>query len=93
VSGAALAAACGRLLARWLAACPVRRVGIAGGDTSSLAVEALDIWGFAYVATIAPGVALCRARSSAMHLDGVEFMLKGGQMGPVDLFERLLHGG
>jgi hypothetical protein len=25
-------------------------------------------------------------------LDGVELMLKGGQMGPPDVFERLLHG-
>ncbi|MDB6000560.1 MAG: type effector Hrp-dependent outer domain protein [Rhizobacter sp.] len=89
----ALATACGALLKTWLASHPVRRVGIAGGDTSSLAVEALDIWGLAYSGSIAPGVALCRARSSAPHLDGVEFMLKGGQMGTIDLFERLLHGG
>jgi hypothetical protein len=33
-----------------------------------------------------------RARSRAAHLDGVEFMLKGGQMGPPDLFERMLRG-
>jgi len=35
---------------------------------------------------------MCRAHSHASHLEGVEFMLKGGQMGPDDLFDRLLTG-
>ena len=87
-----LATACGCMLARLLQSVPLRRVGIAGGDTSSHALKALDIWGLSYLGNLAPGVALCRAHSRAAHLDGIEFMLKGGQMGPVDLFERLLRG-
>ena len=87
-----LAAQCGELLARLLREVPLQRVGIAGGDTSSHAVRALDIWGLSHVGTLAPGVAVCRAESHAAHLDGIEFMLKGGQMGPDDLFERLLRG-
>jgi 3-oxoisoapionate kinase len=70
-----------------------RRVGIAGGDTSSHTALALGLWGLAYRATLAPGVTLCTTRSDIAALDRVELMLKGGQMGPPDLFERLLHGG
>lgn len=68
----------------------LRRVGVAGGDTSSLAVRALDIWALSFVRALSPGVALCRAHSDDAALDGLELMLKGGQMGPVDIFERLL---
>ncbi|HEU0231368.1 MAG TPA: four-carbon acid sugar kinase family protein [Burkholderiaceae bacterium] len=68
----------------------LRRIGVAGGDTSSLAVKALDIWALSFVRAVSPGVALCRAHSDNPTLDGMEVMLKGGQMGPVDIFERLL---
>ena len=71
---------------------PLRRVGIAGGDTSSLAVQRLGIWGLACQGVLAPGVTLSRARSDLAPLDGLELMLKGGQMGPLDMFERLVNG-
>lgn len=71
---------------------PLRRVGIAGGDTSSHAVQALRLWGLSYQATICPGVTLSRAHSPDPAREGLELMLKGGQMGGVDLFERLLGG-
>ena len=90
--GRALAQACGNLLARVLQAVPLRRLGIAGGDTSSHAVQALDAWGLSYAAQLAPGVALCRLHSDDATLDGMEIMLKGGQMGGEDLFDTLLHG-
>lgn len=87
-----VAQAGGRLLAQVLAQVPLRRIGIAGGDTSSLAVQALAAWGLSYRASLAPGVALCQLHSEHPALDGLEIMLKGGQMGSDDLFERLLHG-
>jgi len=65
---------------------------VAGGDTSSLALRALDIWGLRHVAGIAAGVPLVRAHSDQTALDGLELMLKGGQMGPPQLFD-LLRGG
>ncbi|MDB5895243.1 MAG: type effector Hrp-dependent outer domain protein, partial [Rhodoferax sp.] len=88
----ALAEACGAWLSEVLAAAPLGRIGIAGGDTSSLAVQALDAWGLSYLQAVAPGLALCRLHSDMPALDGMEIVLKGGQMGPPDLFERLLHG-
>jgi 3-oxoisoapionate kinase len=90
--GNSLALACGTLLAGVLRCAPVRRVGVAGGDTSSFAVRALDAWALSYRATLAPGVAVCRLHADDERLDGVELMLKGGQMGEADLFERLLLG-
>jgi uncharacterized protein YgbK (DUF1537 family) len=71
-------------------AAPLRRLGVAGGDTSSLAAKALDIWALSFAGVLAPGVTLCRAHSSDSRLQGLELMLKGGQMGSPDIFERLL---
>ena len=69
---------------------PLRRMGIAGGDTSSHAVQALQLWGLSYQATLCPGVTLSRAHSPNPARHGLELMLKGGQMGGTDLFARLL---
>ncbi|MCD0503853.1 four-carbon acid sugar kinase family protein [Bordetella petrii] len=88
----ALARAGGRLLDAVLRQQRVHRLGVAGGDSSSLAMQALDAWGLSHLARIEPGVALCRLHSDVPALDGMEVMLKGGQMGSVDLFERLLRG-
>lgn len=88
----ALARAGGDLLARVLAMAPLQRVGIAGGDTSSHGVQALDAWGLSYVADMGAGASLCRVHSDDAALDGMEIMLKGGQMGSDDVFERLVHG-
>jgi uncharacterized protein YgbK (DUF1537 family) len=92
VSALALAQAGGRLLRQVLDEVPVSRMAIAGGDTSSHGVRALDAWGLAYAGMVSPGAPLCRLRSDAPALDGMEIVLKGGQMGGVDLFERLVHG-
>jgi uncharacterized protein YgbK (DUF1537 family) len=88
----ALAMACGELLAQVLQLAPIKRLGVAGGDTSSHAVQALNAWGLSYQAQLAPGVALCRLHSDDLALDGLEIMLKGGQMGGEMLFEELLSG-
>jgi len=88
-----VARASGELVKHVLARAPkVRRVGIAGGDTSSMAVEALGIWALGFVGTLAPGVSLTRAHADDPRLNGLELMLKGGQMGPNNIFERLLCG-
>lgn len=88
-----VARACGRLLARVLDLAPsVRRVGVAGGDTSSMAVDALGLWALGYVGTLCPGVTLTRACAQSPRLNGLELMLKGGQMGSPDLFRRLATG-
>jgi len=85
-----LALACGQLLRRVLETTQLHRVAVAGGDTSSYAMQQLDAWGLSYLSSVCPGVALSRLHSDRPYLDGLEIVLKGGQMGGVDLFERLL---
>ncbi|AKM32921.1 hypothetical protein AB870_16580 [Pandoraea faecigallinarum] len=92
VSSLALAQAGGRLLRQVLRDTPVSRAAIAGGDTSSHGVRALDAWGLSYAGTLSAGAPLCRLHSDHTPLDGMEILLKGGQMGDEDLFERLVHG-
>ena len=73
------------------AATSVRRVLVAGGDTSGqvlreLGVSALELVGASE--SIAPGVHLCRAASAESGLAGLELLLKPGQLGEVELFTR-----
>lgn len=68
------------------------RIGIAGGDTSSQATLALGLWGLAFRCVLAPGVTVSVARSDNALIDGVELMLKGGQMGGDQLFDDLVTG-
>ena len=69
----------------------VRRVLICGGDTSSHAVQQLGIHALTWVANIQPGGPLCRAYADSP-LDGLELVLKGGQVGTPDFFD-LVRGG
>ncbi|TCC34072.1 four-carbon acid sugar kinase family protein [Kribbella speibonae] len=67
----------------------VRRVVVAGGDTSGqvlreLEVRALELAGGA--TPISPGVHLCRAASAVPGVHGLEVLLKPGQLGGVELF-------
>lgn len=87
-----LARACGRLLRRVLENTSVSRVGVAGGDTSSHAIQALEPTALEWLGRPAAGVALCRVHAEAGWLDGMEVMLKGGQMGEIDLFDKLVNG-
>jgi uncharacterized protein YgbK (DUF1537 family) len=89
---AALAAASATLLKRVLAQASVTRLGVAGGDTSSHALQALAPVALDWMGRVAPGVALCRLCCDDAAIDGLEVMLKGGQMGHDELFETLLHG-
>lgn len=82
----AVAEATGRLLREVMREARVARLLVAGGDTSTLAIESLDIWGLSYRAPMVVGAPLCRAHSAAAHLDGLDVVLKGGQMGPPDFF-------
>lgn len=91
-SGPKLAAAAGRLMHQVLRRHRLARVGFAGGDTSSLAVRTWNARALTLAYTLGPGVAVCAIHSDDAVLDGVELMLKGGQMGPQDVFEALRQG-
>lgn len=77
----------GRILDRVLDESGVRRVVIAGGDTSSHAGRQLGIDAVTFVAHIAPGAPLCKAWSQSPKRQGLEIVFKGGQCGKEDFFE------
>jgi 3-oxoisoapionate kinase len=84
---ARVAVATGALLRDILSKASIARLVIAGGDTSSHAVAALDVWGLSYRGSMAPGAPLCRVHSDDTRLDGLDIILKGGQMGSREFFE------
>jgi uncharacterized protein YgbK (DUF1537 family) len=86
-AAARVAVATGALLRAVMAKASVARLVIAGGDTSSHAVAALDVWGLSYRGPLTPGAPLCRVRSDDARLDGLDIILKGGQMGSREFFE------
>ena len=82
----AVAEATGALLASIIAEARLGRLVVAGGDTSTMAIRALPLWGLSYLGPCVPGAPLCRAHSDDPRLDGLEIVLKGGQMGPPGFF-------
>jgi uncharacterized protein YgbK (DUF1537 family) len=72
--------ALGRILATLLRQSGVRRAVVVGGDTSGYVVRALGIHALEMAAPTAPGAPVCRAYASDA-LDGVQLILKGGQVG------------
>lgn len=84
-----VAAATASLLREIMSDARISRLVVAGGDTSTLAIRSLDIWGLSYRAPCVPGAPLCLARSDDPRLDRLEIVLKGGQMGPVDFFAKV----
>lgn len=82
----AVAEATGALLASIIAETNLSRLVVAGGDTSTMAIRSLPLWGLSYRGPCVPGAPLCRAHSDDARLDGLDIVLKGGQMGPPDFF-------
>ena len=82
----------GHLLAGLVDDTGLGRVAIAGGDTSSHGAAALDLFALTAQAMIAPGAPLLRGHAAAPGRDGLEILLKGGQMGPPDIFVQLRDG-
>jgi len=70
----------------------VRRVCIAGGDTSSYAARAMGIEALEMIAPLTPGAPLCRAFAPGSPADGCEVVFKGGQVGAEDYFQTVLKG-
>ena len=91
--GDALGRQIGSMLGEIIGDSGVRRVVLAGGDTSSHSVSQLGIYALTWAGPTQPGAPLCRAHSDVRELDGLELVLKGGQVGTEDFFERVRTGG
>ena len=66
----------------------LRRLVVAGGDTSGRVIAQLPVGALEAVAPLARGSPIRRAYSDDPAFDGLELILKGGQVGGADLFVR-----
>ncbi len=67
----------------------VHRVIVCGGDTSSRVTRLLGVESLSIAANPWGNVALCAAHADDPAIDGLELLLKGGQVGADDLFESI----
>jgi uncharacterized protein YgbK (DUF1537 family) len=88
-----LGTALGKVLRGAVEQSSVRRVCIAGGDTSSYAARAMGIEALEMIAPLTPGAPLCRAFAPSSPVDGREVVFKGGQVGAEDYFQTVKRGG
>jgi len=68
------------------------RLLVAGGDTSGTVVSRLSIDALEMVAPLVRGSPILRATTAESRLDGLELVLKGGQIGGDDYFTRVKAG-
>ena len=71
-----------------LGQCSPGGVAVAGGDTSSAVVDRLGFRSLSFVKRMGSGVAVCRGHAIDGAVCRTTLLLKGGQVGDVDLFDR-----
>ncbi len=71
----------------------IRRIVVAGGDTSGFVTKELGVYGLEMICPISPGAPLCKGYTYQPNPYGLELALKGGQMGEKDYFVRALNAG
>jgi uncharacterized protein YgbK (DUF1537 family) len=92
-AGEKLGTALGRVAGAVVRETGLRRLLFAGGDTSSHGVAQLGIDALTWAAPLEPGAPLVRAHATDRAIDGLELVLKGGQMGADGFFETVRRGG
>jgi len=70
----------------------MRAIGCRRGDTSSAICQKLGFTAFEFTSDLDPGGSLCIGYDRDTALDRMELMLKGGQIGSTDLFDRFATG-
>jgi uncharacterized protein YgbK (DUF1537 family) len=70
----------------------IKRVVIAGGDTSGYAARAMGIEAVEMIAPLVVGAPLCQAHAPGSVVNGLEVNFKGGQVGPDNYFGIVLQG-
>ena len=89
----AVGAALAEVMRRMLDRARPGRIVIAGGDSSGEIVNALDIQALTVTASLTPGAPLCRTWSDEESRNGLEIVLKGGQIGNENFFGQARAGG
>ncbi|HEY7088795.1 MAG TPA: four-carbon acid sugar kinase family protein [Tepidisphaeraceae bacterium] len=86
VGADALGPKLGAILRDILKETKVRRVAVAGGDTSGHVARALGIESMEMIAELTRGSPLCLVAAPGSPADGIEMTFKGGQIGKQDFF-------
>lgn len=84
--------ALGNIVKRVAELTSIKRIVIAGGDTSSYAARGMGIEAVEMIAPLSPGAPLCKAYAQGSSVDGLEINFKGGQVGGEDYFGMVLNG-
>ncbi|MDQ6479110.1 four-carbon acid sugar kinase family protein [Dyadobacter sp. LHD-138] len=84
--------ALGKIARSAAAQASVKRLVIAGGDTSSIVARTIGIEAVEMITPISPGAPLCRAFAPGSPVDGLEVVFKGGQVGGEGYFGVVLRG-
>lgn len=92
VSTELLGASLGVLACDAIAQTGVKRLVVAGGDTSSHAGRALGLESLEMLASLVPGAPLCRASARSVPAHGLQIVFKGGQVGAPDFFGAVARG-
>ena len=75
------------LIARFVAEkTSLKRIIVAGGDTSSYAARAMEIEAVEMIAPLSPGAPLCKAFAPNSSINNLQIAFKGGQVGKEDFF-------
>ena len=86
LSSEKLGTALGAIAGKALEKTEIKRVVIAGGDTSSYAARAMQVEALEMIAPFVSGAPMCRVHSKNPRLHGIEMNLKGGQVGEENYF-------
>jgi 3-oxoisoapionate kinase len=92
ISASHLGTALGTIAREAVTTVGIKRVGIAGGDTSSYAARAMGVEAVHMIAPVVAGAPLCKAKARYTAIDGIEINFKGGQVGDTNYFGLLLEG-
>lgn len=76
----------GRIAAAAMADLGLRRIVVAGGDTSGRVLDHLPVKALELKHPLSPGAPICRCHVEDERHAGLELVLKGGQLGSPDLF-------
>ncbi|MFY0736329.1 four-carbon acid sugar kinase family protein [Aurantimonas sp. NFXS3] len=78
--------ALGRIAATAVPRLDLQRIVVAGGDTSGRVLEASPVTALEIAHPLGKGAPICRCHSRAPEFDGLQVVLKGGQLGSPSLF-------
>ena len=82
----------GSVAAKAVPAFDLKRIVVAGGDTSGRVLETIPVMALEVAHPLGRGAPICRCHGTEAGFDGLQIVLKGGQLGQPSLFVDALEG-